>query len=213
MTAGHEPPFFRLLAGRRSGKHLKFQPYENENIVCLPRQYLPFSGRRGHHAPHRGATRPVRDVRDRLRGNLRGTPRRTARSAHAQRGLAPRLCADAPFAAGPGGGFRPLRHDRGDGRHELRVAQPAGSLARGCAEDFPHGGVLPPPSRPHLRGSFSAAIPAGIMFPIPITKGPRASSWCSTCWKTAARGFWNISPKTENEKSPFDEGDPEGLSE
>ena len=44
MTAGHEPPFFRLLAGRRSGKHLKFQPYENENIVCLPRQYLPFSG-------------------------------------------------------------------------------------------------------------------------------------------------------------------------
>ena len=196
MTAGHEPPFFRLLAGRRSGKHLKFQPYENENIVCLPRQYLPFSGRRGHHAPHRGATRPVRDVRDRLRGNLRGTPRRTARSAHAQRGLAPRLCADAPFAAGPGGGFRPLRHDRGDGRHELRVAQPAGSVARGCAEDFPHGGVLPPPT-----------------CPIPTTRATRASNWCSTCWKTAARGFWNISPKTENEKSPFDEGAPEGLPE
>ncbi|MFR6634340.1 MAG: hypothetical protein ACLUQ6_04780 [Alistipes onderdonkii] len=36
---------------------------------------------------------------------------------------------------------------------------------------------------------FSAVTPAGIMFPIPITKGPRASSWCSTCWKTAVRGI------------------------
>lgn len=44
-------------------------------------------------------------------------------------------------------------------------------------------------------------------------RATRASNWCSTCWKTAARGFWNISPKTENEKSPFDEGDPEGLPE
>lgn len=38
-------------------------------------------------------------------------------------------------------------------------------------------------------GSFSAAIPAGIMFPIPITKGPRASSWCSTMLEDGCEGI------------------------
>lgn len=66
-----------------------------------------------------------------------------------------------------------------------------GSVARGCAEDFPHGGVLPPPS------------PTAPTCPIPTTRATRASNWCSTCWKTAARGFWNISPKTENESLPL----------
>ena len=109
-------------------------------------------------------------------GTYAGHTGELARCPHAAGCVAPRLRTDAPCPADPRGGLREIRHDRGDGRPQLRATY-TGWRRR----------VRMPPGS-SVCGSFSAVTPAGIMFPDPYYEGgPRASSWCSTCWKTAVR--------------------------
>ena len=145
-------------------------------FVCS-REYLPFPGCRRNHAAHRrerglGAEIAV-DSAGTYAGHTGELPDARMRRAASRRGY------DLTHRA------RQIREED-FGKFdmivvmddpELRARAPAGAVACGCRQDLPYAGVFQPPSR------------AGIMFPIPITKVPRASSWCSTCWKTAAEGI------------------------
>lgn len=91
---------------------------ENKDFIRLFGQYLPFSGRRRHHARHGGEAGSRRPVHDRLGRHLWRSPGRTARCTYAQRRFAPGICTDTPLPAGERGGFRPFRHDRRYGRQE-----------------------------------------------------------------------------------------------
>lgn len=114
----------------------------NKDTFRLFGEYLPLPGCRRNHAAHRPRTRARGGGCGRLGRDICRAHGRIARCPHAAGCVAPRLRTDAPCPADPRGGLREIRHDRGDGRPQLRARAPTGAVACGCRQDLPYAGVF-----------------------------------------------------------------------